>query len=58
MARKKPTRGSFKVNFDDTGRVKSFEIKGAAADTFYRGLVKRHTEEDAKRHASKEDKKS
>lgn len=41
-ARKTPVQGSFKVCFDETGRVKSFAIKGEAADQFYRGLQKLH----------------
>lgn len=56
MARKKPTQGSFKVNFDSTGRVKTFEVKGAAADAFYRGLVRAHAAEDLRRAEQKKPK--
>jgi hypothetical protein len=47
-ARKTPTKGSFKVNFDENGRVKTFEIKGKAANAFYEGLMKACDEREKK----------
>lgn len=39
-ARKTPLRGSLMLKFDDTGRLTTFEIKGAAADKFFQAILK------------------
>lgn len=41
-ARETPMKGSLKINFNETGEVRSFEIKGRAADIFFKGLVDKY----------------